>query len=279
MEVLCFDQMASKISLEAKLARVDALCSALYKKFTAAGGYKSRSKAAKAASAACTRGMEIAKRIRTSLVRQPSSGARPEEMSLWDLCRRAKDWHTRKRTRQIQAAMHLAREAGVCFNEAASGRGDHLFTIPLDFIPPQIAIKAPYCDMGGRGLGLVRVERTRVYAKSSKWRPRSTSTVYLVGRNETGSFFAHAVPQSTTQVVWAMNWIWQGRGYDIIARQGDIALIKGAGPKIPKLPDGHVLGSSSITHDQHPDLPLPKKGERVIVAHRAVARVSEETRD
>lgn len=178
-------------------------------------------------------------------------------------------------------ALRLAEMAGQNFDEHGSSRGDYLSTASLDFVPAHEAGTAPYCDMGGEGVGLVRVTRSRVYPKSSGWWPTETATNYLVGRNEAGTYFAHPVPTKCTSVRSALNWIWGGRAEAILRRQGDIALIAGAGPKVPELPRGHVVDQEAgvVRHATHPDLPLPRKGERIIVGRRAFARVSEPTRD
>lgn len=137
--------------------------------------------------------------------------------------------------------------------------------------------------MGGAGLGLVAVERTRVYAKASKWRPSTVTTYFLVGRNEIGTYFSHPVTPCET-VQDALSWIWNGKDMQILQRQGDIALIQGnGGPRLPRqLPWGHRVDEKRgvITHATHPDLPLPTApGERIIVARRAADRAVSASRD
>ena len=197
------------------------------------------------------------------------------------LALRQKSLETRRSERE-RVGMGLARRAAMLFDEHGSGRGDHLSTRVVDVVPASESSAAPYLDSGHGGLALVDIERRRVYAKSSKWRPSATSTRYVVGRNEVGTFFAHAVPESCGSVYNALQWIWGGHALDILWRQGDIAVIRGSGPKLPsRMPSGHVvlLGPGSIEHATHPTIRLPGHGERVIVGRRAVARVSAETRD
>jgi hypothetical protein len=144
--------------------------------------------------------------------------------------------------------------------------------------------KAPFCDMGGEGLALVKLCRTRYYSKAytSRYGTGSAYTVYLVGKNEAGTYFCHAVNKSCRTLRHAMDWIWSKHSTEIIQRQGDIALIKAPGPKIPKnLPSGHVVDKDAgvIKHATHPDLPLPKNGERIILGRRANTNVGRNARD
>ena len=130
-------------------------------------------------------------------------------------------------------------------------------------------------------MALVEVERKRVYAKSSKWYPRTTADVYLVGRNEAGTFFAHCVSKKVATVAEALDWMWGGMSEKIVRRQGDVAVVAVArGPKMPEsLPSGHTIVGETLTHATHPTIALPGKGERLIIAKRAVSRAAEETRD
>lgn len=207
-----------------------------------------------------------------TLVRMLDSGMpervyRPKEV-------REKEWKTQK-------ALELAKKAGQYFDEHGGvSRGDHLKTDGLDYVSPYHgSLESPYFDMGGEGLGLIRITRKRIYASSSGWYPSYCSTTYLIGRNESGTYFAHAVPRHIETVYEAVQWIWNGRAEQIISRQGDIALIWGRGPKLPELPHGHEVKNGYIVHESHPPLPLPGKGQRIIVGRRAVVRVSDETRD
>ncbi len=143
---------------------------------------------------------------------------------------------------------------------------------------PKIAKEAPYYDMGGEGLGLVSVSRKRVYG-SSRWSPSVVATTYLVGKNEAGTYFSHAAPERCPNVLEAIKWIWSGRQDDIIARQGDIALVKSSRRNLPKLPAGHRIEGDMIVHGTHPPIRCPKKGEAIIIARRAAVRVGNEARD
>jgi hypothetical protein len=187
---------------------------------------------------------------------------------------RYKAWIARK-------AVELADKAGQKFDEHGSGRGDYMTTRGIDYIAPwKGSAKAPFFDMGGEGLGLVEITRKRVYAKSYSFGPSFASTRYLVGKNEAGTYFTHPVPATCSTVESAIQWIWGGHARDVVARQGDIALIRGAGPKLPSnLPSGHRVDGNQIVHATHPTIRIPGKGERVIVGRRAFVRVSEATRD
>jgi len=142
---------------------------------------------------------------------------------------------------------------------------------------------APFFDMGGEGLALVSVVRTTTYSKSYMaryGRGSTANTVYLVGKNEAGTYFAHAVHRDCKTIRQALNWIWGGHEDRITSRQGDIALIKGNGPKIPRnLPSGHVIDGKHIVHGQHPQIRFPGKGERIIVGRRAATAVGGNSRD
>lgn len=190
---------------------------------------------------------------------------------------RVGEWETRQVMRR---GLGLARMAGLRFDEHGSTRGDYRSTSVLDYVAPTDAKAAPYCDMGGGGLALVEVERKRVYAKSSKWWPQTTSDRYLVGRNESGTFFAHAVTKKVSSVREALDWMWGGLSEKIVRRQGDVAVVSARGPKMPaSLPSGHLVNGDKLEHATHPTIALPQKGERLIVARRAVARAADETRD
>lgn len=182
------------------------------------------------------------------------------------------------RNERIRKCLGLARMAGQYYDEHGSYIGDYRQTKYLDYIESKEAKLTPYLDMGGCGLGLIEICRTRMYARSYKFGPSTASTKYLVGRNEIGTFFAHSIYYNCYSVYEAIRWIWSGH-LNIIARQGDIALIKGKGPKIPKLPFGHKIEGEFIVHETHPKLRLPKKNERIIVARRAFERVSQSSRD
>lgn len=177
-------------------------------------------------------------------------------------------------------------------------RGDFRKSRIVSYVSADRAAGAPFHDSGGLGLALVRVTRERWYSRAYHnmygWHPSTSTEMYLCGRNETGTFFAHRVPTAVGSVLCALEWIWGGRHLDIIQRQGDLALIEGRGPKMPSrmpdshtvavktLPDGTVATLGVVTHPTHPPLPLPGKGERIIVGRRAAQRgdgAATQTRD
>jgi hypothetical protein len=182
----------------------------------------------------------------------------------------------------VGSAKELAAKAGQKTDEHGTyNRGDHFRVYGLDFVQARISAPAPYCDHGGEGLAIVCVDRIRIYAGSSDYHSSGASTYYMVGRNEAGTYFAHPVGPKCRTVKEALTWIWQGREMDIIQRQGDIALIStNGGPKLPLLPSGHVIDDTGVVkHATHPDLPLPGKGQRIIVARRAADRANQASRD
>lgn len=177
-----------------------------------------------------------------------------------------------------ELCLKLAANADINFDEHGSKRGmDYLKTIYVSYVPFPESLKPPYFDSGCEGLGLVMVKRKRVY-RGSKWSPKSTHTMYLVGKNECGTYFSHAVPQFIKTVYSAVQWIWRNKANKIVVRQGDIALVRGPFRET-EMPAGHKLEGDYILHSSHPAIPKPRKGERIIVGRRAIARVSEETRD
>ena len=180
-----------------------------------------------------------------------------------------------------QRTLKLARLADHFFDEHGSTQGDYNTTKALDYVPPKKAELAPFMDMGGRGLGLIEITHKRVYSKSYRFYGFGwAKSRYVVGRNEAGTYFSHEVTDACDTVIQAIQWIWSDRGLEIVQRQGDIALIIGRGPKMPSnIPWGHQLEGQFIVHETHPPLPLPQKGQRVIVGRRAIAYVSHASRD
>ena len=223
-------------------------------------------------------------RIRLKKFQQEVNWGASEQLS-WPFHRTPESWarHVAKRVARgkQRAALALATKAGQNYDEHGSGRGDYLRTEGLDFVPPTESADTPYFDMGGAGLATIRIMRKRVYASSSKWYPTETSTTYLIGRNEIGTYFAHPVGTGVNTVREAVDWIWEGRTERIIMRQGDIALIESRGPaRMPAwLPGGHSKQGSKIVHATHPAIPVPQHGEAIIVGRRAVTRASNGTRD
>ena len=187
---------------------------------------------------------------------------------------RFESWITRK-------GRELAKKVPTLFDEHGDFRGSTDHCAILDYISPHHgSAQAPYYDMGGEGLALVQMSRTTVYARSCQWRPSTARTVYLIGKNEAGTYFAHAVRKDVETVQAAIQWIWGGHAQNIIQRQGDIALVRGNGPKnLNKLPSGHRIEGNQIVHATHPAIPVPGIGERIIVGRRASTQVAGNSRD
>ncbi|TAL45455.1 MAG: hypothetical protein EPN91_02255 [Salinibacterium sp.] len=184
-------------------------------------------------------------------------------------------WSDQRRRDKARA---MTTHAGMLYDEHGSTRGDYLTTYGLDYVGPTVSVLSPYLDKGRAGLALVEVRRTRRYARSCKWGPSSVATRYLIGRNETGTWFAHAVSVKCVTVREAVSWIWRGRENAIIERQGDVALVSGGG-RSETLPAGHVVIDGVVTHATHAAMRTPGPRERLIVGRRATVRASEETRD
>ncbi len=167
-----------------------------------------------------------------------------------------------------QKGLRLAALAGYEPDEHGSGfRGDYWTIQVLDFQPPWKTAAPPYHDMGGDGMALIAVTRTRNYAKSWAYGPSRATAYFIVGRNEVGTYFAHPVADSKS-LADALAWMWQG--FDVVERQGDIAIVHGGrSGYIPPLPKGHRLTENGIEHDTHATLRLPRKGERIVVARRS----------
>ena len=181
-----------------------------------------------------------------------------------------------------RSAEELAAKAGAHYtdNLRTWDRGTYHATRGLDYVPAYLSAAAPYHDLGGAGLGLIEITRRTCYAKSSTWGPSEVATRYLTGRNESGSYWTHPVPVTCSTITEALAWMWDGRELDIIERQGDIALVRGRGPKLPReLPAGHTPTAEATTHRTHAPLRLPQAGERIIIARRAAARSTAPTRD
>lgn len=142
----------------------------------------------------------------------------------------------------------------------------------MDYVAPGAAREAPFFDHGGAGLAVVSLSRTTEYRGAYKGWTSTCSEAYLVGRNEVGTWFAHRIRADIQTVREALDWMWDGHADQIVRRQGDIAIIRCAGPKgLSRLPGGHTVddATGTITHRTHPSIACPGTGERVIVARRA----------
>lgn len=138
----------------------------------------------------------------------------------------------------------------------------------LDYVAPSPAKAAPYLDMGGWGLALVAMHSYTVYKDYS---PSMATVFYLVGRNETGTSFAHAVSCKISHSVRAaVRWLWND--LPVIERAGDVGISPGA-RRERYLPPGHKLiqdGANWVirhTPGQHADLVVPPQ-HRIVVARR-----------
>ncbi len=169
------------------------------------------------------------------------------------------------------------------FDDARSRDGVRDTTV-IQAVPAWQSSRAPYHDHGRAGMALVGVTRRRYYGGRFRGRVSSATDYYIVGRNECGTYYAHPVSGAAVRsghcIEAVLSWMWSGHSRDIIQRQGDVALIRGRGPKMPeRLPAGHHIEGGQIVHDSHAPLPLPGPGQRIIVARRANVRVSAPTRD
>lgn len=184
---------------------------------------------------------------------------------------------------KARQALNLAANARISPDEHVSHNtpGDHISVVGLDFIAPRESTPSPYFDLGGEGVGLVAVTRRRVYSRNSQWYPRETTTHYLVGKNEAGTYYAHPVPSDYTTIRTALAWVWDGHQDVIIQRQGDIALCRWNGNRRwrEKLPSRHTVDGRQIVHPTHPPIPLPGMGETIIVGRRATEYVGKASRD
>lgn len=265
--------------------RYDGLCA---RAMAARAGYARRSRARRAVAleAIASRAWQGAARCRGSVVEGPTGGgyylpggAVTIEPDRWHWERRdswARAVEARRSTGLRRAARALAvRVTALPADEhgRSSSRGDHYSMVGLDYSPPAAA--ARYHATPGTALGLVRVDRARVYARSYHHAPSTASQIYLVGTNEAGTGFAHPVAATCTSIRAAVAWIWDGHDSEIVARQGDIALIVAKGPRLPaRLPLRHEIDEAAghIVHPTHPAIPLPCVGQRIIIGRRAADR-------
>jgi hypothetical protein len=179
----------------------------------------------------------------------------------------------------------MVKEAN-CYYEKPSNvskRGTYYWSSVIDLVLPPESYKNPYLCANDSGLALVEITKKVVYPSSSKWYPRVTQGVVLVGRNESGFAFAHPVNNSKKNIRSALSWIWNGKEGRIIARQGDIALVRGINNRkwMDRMPAGHRISACSkfIEHASHPAIPVPGPGTTIIVAQRGKLNAFVETRD
>lgn len=161
-------------------------------------------------------------------------------------------------------------------------RGDYLSISIYDFKLYKDTMTSPFFNTAKdcEGMAVIEIERQRVYAKSSNWRNSTATTRFLIGQNEIGTYYSHPISKNCDTIEAALNWIWSNHENDIILRQGDVALVKGVGRKLPELPSSHYIQDGFVKHETHfQDLPLPQKGQRIIVGRRAAAIATEASRD
>jgi len=190
--------------------------------------------------------------------------------------------------------LDLAQEAGLNHDEHGgySSRGDHFTLTILDYAWKKQDLKR--CFACGKYLGLVSETRVRVYARSSKWRPSSRSDHFVVGTNENGVPFCHAVPNTIVSLIDALDWIWTS--HEIEARQGDVAVVKcnlkhvkPMYEEVQVVPPSHVVRgeiyekqnqifakNAILFHKkgQHPDIIIEDEWKKIIVARRSNRRES-----
>ncbi len=161
--------------------------------------------------------------------------------------------------------LELAAEQGIRSEDArrSSGRGDRVHVRVADVVAYPASALPPYFDRGGAGLALINRTRTRYYRD---WKPSSRTEVYLVGRDDDGRAFAHGVAGTCFSVRDAVTWIWNGA--TVLARQGDVGIVRGNGKLSHELPDRHEVAGGQLVHPEHGAVLAPSTGERVVRARR-----------
>jgi hypothetical protein len=195
--------------------------------------------------------------------------------------------------RKKYEAKQLAVEAGLQPDEHGGfrDRGDHFSLSVLDVIWKPIELQKLHAT--GDMLTLVNQVRTRVYAKSYKFGAGERSDIYLIGRNESGTPFCHAVAQHLRTVADAVAWIWDNQ--PITARQGDVAITPAkkhitAGEIVADrvitdrhlisgedLQNGALYARNAVLHhaaDQHPDITIGNEWHKIVIARRSTRRPS-----
>lgn len=203
-----------------------------------------------------------------------------------------RDWrHSSAFTKRVRdhKAQEMARASGLLLDEHGSptyGKGDYYSIQVLDteWRPAHLR-RLHSC---GRLLAVVAHTRKRVYAR--KWYPSVRSDHYLVGENESGTIFHHAVPSHVRTIQAAISWIWHGAKID--GRQGDVAIT----PARHTIPSGtlvsdHVIMDRHVvtgeihrngtlyvrravlhhTAGQHPDVIVGDQWHQVLIARRSTA--------
>jgi uncharacterized protein YdaU (DUF1376 family) len=192
-------------------------------------------------------------------------------------------------------AMKLASEAGLnCDEHGGYRHGSDSYGISvLDIADAQTPAKLREYHATGDMLLLVEESRTRTYAGSSKWKASTRYDRYLVGRNENGVPFAHAVKSDIRTIAEALNWIWNGE--KIIARQGDVATAESKQFSSPgqivvdyQIIDSHRIDgeirkngalyarNARLYHEkgQHPDITIGDTWAKIVIGRRSTKSTS-----
>jgi hypothetical protein len=209
------------------------------------------------------------------------------------------------REERTARAIKLAESTGVLVDEHGGmySRGDH-FTIDVhDVVEDPLVLKKFHAS--GKMLALVSQKRKRVYAKSYSYGPSVREDFFLIGENENGVAFAHAITNdirkwSSKTVEAALRWIWGVELIeDVIDRHGDVAIIKAkpfkSSGEIGKInvidsheftgefrKNGFVYARNGILHhtkNQHPDVKIGNEWVRLKAANRSERRVATGSRD
>jgi hypothetical protein len=200
-----------------------------------------------------------------------------------------------------KVAIALAESTGRLFDEHGGmySRGDHHKINVIDIVDDPLRLRKLHAS--GKILALVEQERVRVYAKSSKWGPSSRADKFLVGTNENGIPFAHAVANTVTDVEDALRWIWDVKDLEsVVDRHGDVAVITigkqfvspGQFGEVSVI-DSHVFSgefkkngalfvrNGVLRHlkEQHPDVKIGNEWVRLKAANRSERRVATGSRD
>lgn len=195
--------------------------------------------------------------------------------------------------RKKYEARELAMRAGLEHDEHGGyRRGDYHTLIVLDVIWQPAKLRTLHAS--GDILALVIDCRKRIYAKSYGHGPGERTDVYLVGTNESGTPFCHAVAQHLLTVADAVDWVWWGNE-PITARHGDVAITPTRKPikngelvNDLQIVDRHVItgevyrngalyARNAVLHhtaDQHPDITIGNEWHKIIIGRRSTRRPS-----
>lgn len=225
----------------------------------------------------------INKELETAYLRSPegiAAAKRDVERKIWQ--------------EKQKRAIALAEETGRLVDEHGgfSTRGDHFSINVKDVVDDPLKLRGFHAS--GNMLAVVGQSRRRVYA-GHHWSPSVCEDMFLIGKNENGVAFAHAIPAQIETVHSAVSWIWDVDNIeDVIDRHGDVAVIKtkmtfksGIVGKIAVL-DSHVFEGeykkngaiyvrNGVLHhekNQHPDVKIGNEWVRLKAARRSERKVS-----